>query len=170
MAQDNVNKGVEEVRLAILRHKESKGEKVEEMPKMPELIVEEFHTCFVCQGETGKDAKSLSLHPSKVNSLKHHYANCYYEFNIEFYLNSPRYELGADNTDEETGRPLDHLGKKLKYKCGEAACKKQSRTNQYGYKSYCIHIATEHGGLREIMHQDTRPEIKYILEKLDNKI
>ena len=166
MAKDNQTQGVEEVRLALLRHRESRGEKLEEMP---EVIVEEFHTCALCQGEKGKDA-NLSLHPSKVNALKNHYAICYYDFNPDVYLKNPqRYELEADNLDEKTGKPVDDLGKVFKYKCGEAACKKQKK-NQFGFKSYCLHIATDHGGLREIMQEDSRPEIKYILDKLDDKI
>ena len=169
MAQDTVTKGVEEVRLALLRHKEIKGEIVGEMP---EVIVEEFHTCVVCEGESGKDAKNLSLDPSKLKSLKYHYANCYFDYNIEVYLNNPeRYTLEPENTDEKTGKPLDYLGREYKYTCHETVCTKLGKNNKkLGYKSFCQHVAIDHGGLREIMQEDSRPGIKYILEKLGNKI
>merc|ERR1711881_782630 len=129
-------------------------------------------TCVVCQGESGKDAKNLSLDPSKLNSLKYHYANCYFDYNMEVFLNKPqRYALGPENTDEKTGRPLDCLGSEIKDRCDDAACMKRGKNNkQLGYKSFCQHVATEHGGLREIMQKDSRQEIKYILEKLGNKI
>ena len=97
------------MRVALLRHKESKDEIVGEMP---EVMVEEFHTCLVvCEGESGKDAKNLNLDSSKLNSLKYHYANCYFDYNMEVYLNNPeRYTLEPENTDEKTGRPLEYLG------------------------------------------------------------
>ena len=51
--------------------------------------------------------------------------------------------------------------------CYEAVCTKRGKNNkQLGYNSFCQHVATEHGGLREIMQKDSRPKIKYILEKI----
>ena len=154
------NPGLEEVRLAVLRYRQIKSEVPEVMPS---VIVEEFHTCVICKGETGKEAV-LSLHKDQRQTLKRHYVNCYYDLNTEMFV--ARYSPGPDNTDPDTGRPLDELGTKTKYHCREAACLAKKK-NQYGYKSFCIHMAVDHGELLEIMREDTRQEVRDILQKLE---
>ena len=49
-------------------------------------------------------------------------------------------------------KPLDYIGREYKYTCHETVCTKRGKNNKkLGYKSYCQHVATEHG-------------MKYILE------
>ena len=121
--------GMEEVREAIRAHREKQNAEVEDVPA---LIYEEIHCCLICEGATGKDAKNLSFNKEKLNSLRYHYADCYYDTGV--YL--AKYPPGEDNTDEETGQPLDVLGKTIKYSCEVKGCKNKRKM---GYKSFCIH-------------------------------
>jgi len=37
---------------------------------------------------------------------------------------------------------------------------------QVGYKELCIHMASDHGGLEEVMAKDEREEIRELVEKI----
>ena len=40
---------------------------------------------------------------------------------------------------------------------------------QVGYKELCIHMASNHGGLEEVMAKDKSDEIRDLLEKIRKK-
>ena len=42
----------------------------------------------------------------------------------------------------------------------------QNLNIQVGYKELCIHMASDHGGLEEVMAKDEREEIRDLLEKI----
>lgn len=150
--------GMEEVLEAIRAHREKQNAELEEVPA---LMCEEIHCCLICEGATGKDAKNLSFNKEKLNSLRYHYADCYYDTGV--YL--AKYPPGPENTDEETGQPLDVLGRTMKYSCEVRGCKNKRKM---GYKSFCIHNAVDHGGLYEIMREDENPKINQLVERLES--
>ena len=157
LEQDDTE-GMEEVLKAVRDHRMKQNLELEEIPPVE---YEEIHCCLLCKGATGKDAKNLSLKKEKLNSLKYHYADCYYDTGV--YLE--RYPPGEENMDQETGQPLDVLGKTIKYNCDVPGCKNK---RLMGYKSWCIHMAVDHGGLFEIMREDSNPEIRNLVERLES--
>ena len=42
----------------------------------------------------------------------------------------------------------------------------QNLNIQVGYKELCIHMASDHGGLEEVMAKDEREEIRDLVEKI----
>ena len=42
----------------------------------------------------------------------------------------------------------------------------QNLNIQVGYKELCIHMASDHGGLEEVMAKDEREEIRDLIEKI----
>jgi len=156
--ENDETEGMEEVLQAVRSHRMTQNIELEEIPPVQ---FEETHCCLLCQGATGKDAKNLSFKKEKLNSFKYHYADCYYETGV--YLE--RYPPGEENTDPETGKPLDVLGKTMKYNCEVKGCKNK---RQMGYKSFCIHNAVDHGGLFEIMREDANPDIQALVERLES--
>ena len=105
----------------------------------------------------------MKLSFSNPSSLKYHYAGCYYDNDIEKMVS--KYPPGPENINLETGRPIDEIGKKRTYPCSMQSCKKEKR-NAYSYKTYCIHMSVEHGGLMEIMKNDPTADIRYVYDKL----
>ena len=128
-----------------------------EMEDMPEVIVEEMHTCYICGGED-KDGKNLSFDGAKVYQTRYHYAACYYEEGA--YLT--KYPPGPGNTNEEGGAK-DILGKEFKYACQEKGCTVKRRM---GYKEFTIHMSNEHFGLEELMKEDHRQNIRNIADRM----
>ena len=53
------------------------------MVEIPEVVVEELHTCLICEGET-KDGRDLSFQGMKRAGLRYHYASCLYDSVIQF--------------------------------------------------------------------------------------
>jgi len=137
--EDDQRPGIEEVRAAIIQHRRKQGNKHE---PMPELIFEEVHTCLLCNGEN-KEGQHLSFDAAKINSMKYHYASCYYDSGVYLKMYPP----GEQNSDEE-GNPVDVLGSKIKYSCKVSGC---SIRRQMGYKAYTVHMAHEHGGVLTVM-------------------
>ena len=115
-----------------------------ELEEVPEVQCEEVHCCFLCKGSSGIDAMNLSFKKEKINSMMYHYAKCYYDTGIYFEMYPP----GPENTDEESGQPIDSLGNTFEYSCEVTGCMEKKKM---GYRSFCIHTAVVHGGLFEIM-------------------
>ena len=150
--------GIEEVREAVLHYRKlSNAPTTVTMPE--KVLVEEFVSCVLCP--SSKEATKLSF--SNPSSLKYHYAGCYYDNDIEIMLS--KYPPGPDNSNLETGRPIDEIGTTRKYPCLMPSCKKEKK-NSYSYKTWCIHMSVKHGGLMEIMEYDSTAGIKYVYEKL----
>ena len=76
--------------------------------EIPEVVVEELHTCLICEGET-KDGRDLSFQGMKRAGLRYHYASCLYDSNI--YLS--KYPPGEANQDAE-GQVKDVMGAEMK--------------------------------------------------------
>ena len=79
----------------------------QEVEDLPPVIVEEVHTCLLCNGEVvsnflsspssavqDKEGLNLSFAPEKLWMTKYHYASCYFETGV--YL--PLYPPGPENT------------------------------------------------------------------------
>jgi len=136
--------GIEGIEVVLEAVRAKRMKESDELEEVPEVQCEEVHCCLLCKGATSKDAKNLSFKKEKINSMMYHYADCYYDTGI--YLE--KYPPGPENTDEETGQPIDYLGSTMKYSCEIKGCKQKRKM---GYKSFCIHNAVDHGGLFEIM-------------------
>ena len=48
------------------------------MVEIPEVVVEELHTCLICEG-ADKEGQKLSLAPEKIYSTRYHYARYIYK-------------------------------------------------------------------------------------------
>ena len=158
MKQDT-RPGMDEVRAAIILARRQEGGVFEFMPPVQ---WEEVHQCKLChgEGEGKKEGKSLSFNPEKILSLRYHYASCYYDTGIYF----EKYPLAPENMDKD-GKPIDHLGRDFKYICAEKKC---NRKRKMGYKEWCIHQASDHGGLIEIMSQSDNEEIRKVGKRLES--
>eukprot|EP00092_Neocalanus_flemingeri_P030842 GFUD01033496.1.p1 GENE.GFUD01033496.1~~GFUD01033496.1.p1 ORF type:complete len:578 (-),score=151.16 GFUD01033496.1:164-1897(-) len=150
----NMRLGLEEVYAAV---KIAREEESMEMVDMPEVIVEEMHTCFICEGKE-REGRNLSFDGSMVYQTRYHYASCYYDEGA--YLH--KYPPGAHNTNEEGG-PKDILGKEVKYSCQEKDC---SVKRKMGYKEFTIHMSNEHGGLEKVMKVDHREAIRNLVGRI----
>jgi len=128
-----------------------------EMVDIPPVLVEEMHTCLICKGEDS-DGKHLSFDPDKIGSLRYHYASCYYDKGVYF----SKYPPGSKNT-KENGEPKDFRGKDVKYSCQETGCKMK---RQMGYRDFAIHLSKDHGGLEDVMRNDTDKEVRELVNKI----
>ena len=152
---DDKRPGIEEVRAAIIQYRRKQGNKYE---PMPELIFEEVHTCLLCNGEN-KEGQHLSFDEAKINSLKYHYASCYYDSGVYLKMYPP----GEKNSDEK-GNPVDVLGTNTKYDCTVSGC---SIKRKMGYKAWAVHMAHEHGGVLTVMSNDSNDAIKAVGRRLE---
>jgi len=155
MEQEEDNRvGLKEVFQAIKAARERDGLELEDMPN---VVVEEMHTCLICRGED-KEGKNLSFDGSKIYQTRYHYAACYYEEGAY----KAKYPPGPQNTKED-GEPKDILGKEIKYSCQERGC---TVKRKMGYKEFTIHMSNEHGGLEEVMIKDHREEVRALADKI----
>merc|ERR1719318_2201681 len=60
------------------------------------------------------------------------------------------------------GKAQDETGKVYKYTCPHDGCTKR----KMGYKEMCVHLATAHQQLRQLMKADKRPGMKEVLNRL----
>jgi len=120
-----------------------------------------FHICLLCHGE--KMDKGINLgfdDPDKIRSTKFHYANC-------LFLQSPKlfYDLYSHRQKEnENGDPEDIMGGKFKYPCEEKGC---TNRRQEGYKSFVIHQAKDHNGLRKLLADHENPKVRTVVNRLE---
>ena len=156
---DDDRPGLRQVYDAVKAMRESQGIELEDMPA---LEVEACHTCLVCQG-ADKDGRNLGFEPNRVQSARYHYASCLYEQDVMPFAKI--YPPGAHNTSGD-GKPIDQLGREVKYSCHEKGCHKKRKM---GYLEFAVHMANEHGGLDQIIKEDSRPEIRALADKLKFK-
>ena len=55
--------------------------------------------------------------------MMYHYAKCYYDTGIYFEMYPP----GPENTDEESGQPIDSLGNTFEYSCEVTGCMEKKK-------------------------------------------
>jgi len=137
-----------------------------EVVELPQVAVEEVHTCYICKGKdrsTGKDdkeAKYLSL-TDNISRTRYHYAQCLYDTGVY----QSKYPPGPENTDENGG-VKDLLGREIKYSCRVPGC---TQKRMMGYKEFCIHMGNEHGGLDEVLAEDDRTEVREMGRRIVSK-
>jgi len=149
--------GIMEVYQTIVAAREEENIELDEMPD--EVEVEEMHTCIICQGED-KEGRSMSFLGTKLFFLRYHYAACFYEEGIY----KGRYPPGPTNTTDK-GDPIDELGHDVKYNCQRGCTERKM-----GYKQFAIHMSIEHGGLEEVIKEDSRPEIRALADKIKKPV
>lgn len=137
--------------LVALRTIEDMDEEVKMMP----VMVEEVHACLLCNG---KKVQELSFAPEHLHKTRYHYAVCFYQEGVYFKM----YHPGKDNIRED-GKPKEELGTEVKYKCDEKGCNLSKK--MLGYKEYCIHSSTEHGGLLVVLQKDEREEVRALYDR-----
>jgi len=130
------------------------------LDNLPLPFREEIHNCLLCVGKD-KDGLNLSLDPSKLWQVRYHYASCYFDSGV--YMDLGGSYLPGDQNSNEDGSARDVLGREVKYRCMENGC---TMKRQVGYKELCIHMASDHGGLEEVMAKDEREEIRELVEKI----
>ena len=94
----------------------------------------------------------------------YHYASCFFDSGVYLTLGGP-YLPGEQNVKED-GTPKDMLGQQVRYRCIEDRC---TMKRSVGYKELCIHMASDHGGLEEVMAKDERQEIRNLVPKIIKK-
>jgi len=91
----------------------------------------------------------------KVNiNARFHYSMHYYDEDAFLSLLKPE--------DLKDGKAQDETGKVVKYACSFDGCTKR----KMGYKEICVHLATAHQKLKNLMAADTRPGMKEVFHKL----
>ena len=114
------------------------------LPKIkPEPGQEETLACVVCKETLKVDTNA-----------KFHYSVHYYDANAFLHLLKPE--------DLKDGRAQDEVGRVFKYTCPHEGCTRR----KMGYKEICVHLATAHQQLRQLMIADTRPGMKEVLDRL----
>ena len=134
-----------------------------DLDNLPEPFREEIHNCLLCVGKD-KDGLNLSLDPSKLWTVRYHYASCYFDSGVYHTLGGS-YLPGEQNSNED-GSARDVLGREVKYRCMEEGC---TIKRQVGYKELCIHMASDHGGLEKVMAEDEREEVRDLVAKIRRK-
>ena len=69
-AAESELEGARELHATLKGWREAEGK---ELPEIPEVKVEEMHTCLICEG-ADKEGQKLSLAPEKIYSTRYHYA------------------------------------------------------------------------------------------------
>ena len=158
-AKDSDKDGAQELYNSLKNWRKEAGQT---LPKNLNYAVEEVHTCLLCHGEGdgGKETKALSFAPEKINSTRYHYASCLFDFGDGVYLE--KYKPHPENLDAE-GKINDLLGKKFKYTCEDCPSKKSRRLS---YKEFTTHMATDHGGLEEILMEHKDEKVRQLVDKL----
>jgi len=146
--------GIRDVYEAVRDNRIAKGGKLLEMPA---VIVEEVHTCILCKGFE-RDGNNLIFSGDSAFSARYHYASCFYNEGVYF----EKYPPGPENSSSD-GKPLDALGKEVKYSCKEKRC---TVKRKMGYKEFAIHMGNAHGGVIDVMREDSRPELQAIANRL----
>jgi len=152
------NPPMKEVLAAVRAARETQGVVLEEMPRPS---IEEIHDCVICKD---RDGKNLSLDPAKLWAIRYHYASCFFDSGV--YLTLGGAYLPGEQNVKEDGTPRDMLGQEVRYRCIEEGC---TMKRQVGYKELCIHMASDHGGLEEVMSNDDRQEIRDLVPKMMKK-
>jgi len=152
------NPPMKEVLLAVRAARETQGVVLEEMPRPS---IEEIHNCVLCKE---RDGLNLSLDPAKLWAIRYHYASCFFDSGV--YLTLGGAYLPGEQNVKEDGTPRDMLGQEVRYRCIEEGC---TMKRQVGYKELCIHMASDHGGLEEVMSKDERHEIRNLVPKIKKK-
>jgi len=148
---------MKEVLAEVTKVREAAGVVLDNLPKPSR---EEIHNCLLCVGKD-KDGLNLSLDPSKLWAVRYHYASCYFDSGV--YMDLGGSYLPGDQNSNEDGSARDVLGREVKYRCMEAGC---TMKRQVGYKELCIHMASDHGGLEQVMARDEREGIRDLVEKI----
>ena len=149
------NPALKEVLAKVSKVREAQGVFV--LDNMPQPIREELHNCLIC-------GVNMSLDPSKLKTVRHHYAKCYFDRGVFANLGGP-YLPGEHNRNED-GSVRDLLGRNVKYRCPEEAVYRCHKGRRVGYKELCIHMASSHGGLERVMRKDKREEIRALVGKI----
>ena len=92
-------------------------------------------------------------------------ASCFFDSGVHLTLGGA-YLPGEQNVKEDGRTPRDMLGQEVRYRCIEEGC---TMKRQVGYKELCIHMASDHGGLEEVMSKDERQEIRDLVPKMTKK-
>ena len=160
---DDRRAGAAEVRAAVIQARRREGGLLE---RVPEVQFEEVHVCLVCNGEN-KEGKNLSFDPNKISSMRYHYASCFYDTGV--YLLEYSEHLQLDKNEEhkknigDDGQPKDVLGTVYRYTCKVKKCSASSRSRKtMGLKEYCIHTASEHGVVIQIMLESEREDLRKV--------
>ena len=146
---------LKEVLVKVSKVREAHGVFV--LDNMPQPIREELHNCLIC-------GMNMSLDPSKLLSVRFHYATCYFDSGVLLDLGGP-YLPGEHNRNED-GSVRDLFGQNVKYRCPEEAVYRCHKGRRVGYKELCIHMASSHGGLERVMRMDKREEIRALVGKI----
>ena len=88
------------------------------------------------------------------SNARFHYSVHFFDENAFIKILKPR--------DLKDGKAKDIIGKVEKYTCHYGGCTKR----KMGYKELCVHLATSHQLLRQVMGEDNRPGMKEVLNML----
>ena len=106
--------------------------------EIKDVVPEVFHNCQKCK------KKTMSTKKEKLHTLKYHYAECYA---TEVYFGM--YPPGEENWNLKTRAPFDLTGSRYVYSC------EKCKDKDLSYRTFAFHNAVQHGGLLEIMSQDS---------------
>ena len=130
------------------RRKAPKGQTV--MVKLKKMA-KEAEKCVICKEEVRGPFATGPFAIEREN-MKHHLVN-------EHYFPEGGFKEVVRAAEEDIGPgdlvPRDLVGKKFLYTCHLQPC----TTRRQGYKDMVLHMANQHNKLKEVMLEDTRPEV-----------
>ena len=159
-AEQSQVKGAQELYQILRMRREDQGQSLQDVP---EISVEELHTCLLCDGED-KEGFCLSLHKDKLYGTRYHYANCLTNQKEKLRQLVQMYPPERHNLTQE-GLPQDMVGKVFKYNCTVSGCTRTQR-RKLGYKEFVIHMCCDHGGLEDILAAHEEEKVRKMIPKL----
>ena len=159
-AEQSQVKGAQELHQILRMRREDEGQSLQDIP---EISVEELHTCLLCDGED-KEGFSLSLQKDKLYGTRYHYANCLTNQEEKLRQLVQMYPPERHNLTQE-GLPQDMVGKVFKYNCTVSGCTRTHR-RKLGYKEFVIHMCCDHGGLEDILAAHEEEKVRKMIPKL----
>ena len=85
-------------------------------------------------------------------------AGCRFHLSIHYYDQNKFSAKGilTPSDPDADGKALDDKGKVVKYSCKHAGCTRR----KMGYKEMCVHLATQHQELRQLLRSDDNQDMK----------
>ena len=126
--------------------------------------VSPLQSCIICGSD--RDGEDRKFSKENIYHFKNHLAQCFYSSGKLFAVIEP----GEDNRDK-SGKPLNESSfeSSMKYKCPVPGCFLPQEEGGVGYRTFALHVATEHGVLEELIGEDGTAEARQLLEWLGYK-
>ena len=156
--EDDDEEEVDGKNAKVLRKRRSKALKGQTVMKKLKKQAKEAEKCVICKEEVRGPFATGPFAIEREN-MKHHLVNKHYfpEGGFKEVVRAAEEDIGPGDL-----LPRDLVGKKFQYTCHLQPC----TTRRQGYKDMVLHMANQHNKLKEVMLEDTRPEVAEVVKYL----